>query len=99
MFYGLLRDLLGEPGFFATVASWIWLKSAPGWADEPPQDLTPASGCRDHTTSPYATASFVSSPPMTHGPKPALPSRVVPNAAASTASHPAFVTFMIRPSN
>jgi hypothetical protein len=30
--------------------------------------------------------------------QPALPSRVTPNAAASTASHPAFVTIAIRPS-
>jgi hypothetical protein len=86
-FYGLLRDLLGEPGLFATVASWISGWSKPGWADQPPQDLTPASGCQDHTTSPYAAAPFVSSPPMTHG-KPALPSRVVPDAAASIASTP-----------
>jgi hypothetical protein len=31
----------------------------PGWADAPPQNLTPASGRQDHTTSPSATSSFV----------------------------------------
>jgi hypothetical protein len=29
----------------------------PGWADASPQDLTPASGRQDHTTSPSATIS------------------------------------------
>ena len=47
-FYGLLRALLGEPGFLATVISGSL-----------PANLTPASGCRDHATSPYAAASFV----------------------------------------
>src|ERR1700675_2410298 len=28
----------------------------PGWAEPSPQDLTPASGRQDHTTSPSATA-------------------------------------------
>src|SRR5271169_318054 len=40
-FYGLLRALPGEPGFFATVAGGI-----------ASTNLTPASGCQDHTTSP-----------------------------------------------
>jgi len=29
--------------------------SQPGWADALPQNVTPASGRQDHTTSPYAT--------------------------------------------
>src|SRR4051812_20373537 len=73
--------------------------SAPGWADLPPQDLTPASGRQNDTTWPYASASFVqhavdcsqalsACPAITH----------MPNAAASTASLPAFVTFAKRPS-
>jgi hypothetical protein len=33
--------------------------SAPGWADMPPQDLTPASGRQDHTILPSATTSLV----------------------------------------
>src|SRR3954449_3942089 len=36
--------------------------SAPGWADTPPQDLTPASRRQDHTTSPSASAPFVCAP-------------------------------------
>ncbi len=33
--------------------------SAPGWADTPPQNLTPASGRQDHTILPSATTSLV----------------------------------------
>src|SRR5229473_541907 len=36
--------------------------SAPGRADLTSANLTPASGRQDHTTSPYAATSFVSSP-------------------------------------
>src|SRR3984893_5309487 len=43
MVYGLYRALPGEPGFLATVAGGI-----------ASTDLTPASGCQDHTTSPSA---------------------------------------------
>ena len=63
-------------------------------------NLTPASGRQDHTTSPYAATSLV----RTLGDRsqafrqPALPSRCAPNAAASTASHPASLTIRIRPS-
>jgi hypothetical protein len=83
-------------GFLVTVISRIASVSAPGWADTPPQDLTPASRRQDHTTSPSAAASLVSALSMAHG-KPALPSHRAPNAAASTASRPAFVTIAIRP--
>jgi hypothetical protein len=60
----------------------------------------PASGRQDHTTSPSAATSFVSSPLDRSRVfrQPALPSRCAPNAAASTASHPAFVTTRDRPS-
>jgi hypothetical protein len=83
-------------GFLVTVISRIASVSAPGWADTPPQDLTPASRRQDHTTSPSAAASLVSALSMAHG-KPALPSHRAPNAAASTASRPAFVTIAIAP--
>src|SRR5882724_9019986 len=74
--------------------------SKPGWADLTPQDLTPASGRQDHTTSPYAATSFVSSPLDRSQAfrQPALQPRCAPDAAASTASLPASVTIMIRPS-
>src|SRR6202048_67191 len=48
MVYGLYRALPGEPGFLATVAGGI-----------ASTDLTPASGCQDHTTSPSASVPFV----------------------------------------
>jgi len=74
--------------------------SKPGWADLNSANLTPASGCQDHTTSPYAATSFVSSPfdRSRAFRQPALPSRCAPDAAASTASHPASLTIRIRPS-
>jgi hypothetical protein len=69
----------------------IWLAS-PGWAWKTSADLTPASRRQNHTTSPYAAASFVSALLIAHGswlnPQPALQFTCAPNAAASTASHP-----------
>src|SRR6266478_3684461 len=74
--------------------------SKPGWADLNSANLTPASGRQDHTTSPYAATSFVSSPfdRSRAFRQPALQPRCAPDAAASTASLPASVTIMIRPS-
>src|SRR5258705_4557810 len=74
--------------------------SKPGWADLNSANLTPASGRQDHTTSPYAATSFVSSPfdRSQAFRQPALQPRCAPNAAASTASLPASVTIAIRPS-
>jgi hypothetical protein len=73
--------------------------SLPGWADRTPQNLTPASGRQDHTILP--SAAIV--PRQRAGDRsqvfrPALRSHRAQNAAASTASHPAFVTIMTRPS-
>src|ERR1700736_1715592 len=72
--------------------------SAPGRADVPPLDLTPASRRQDHTTSPSALAPFVRALCDRSQVKPALRSHRAPDAAASTASHPASVTIAIRPS-
>ena len=44
-FYGLLRDLPGEPGFFATIIPE---------RRQLLKNLIPASGYQDHTTSPSA---------------------------------------------
>ncbi len=68
-----------------------------------------SNGCQNHTVLPYAATRLrqEASPGIGIGrlhaadrsrAKLALPSRVTPDAAASTASHPAFVTIMIRPS-
>jgi hypothetical protein len=72
----------------------------PGRADITSANLTPASGRQDHTTSPYAAASFVSSPfdRSRAFRQPALQPRCAPDAAASTASHLASLTIRIRPS-
>src|SRR5450759_2599353 len=73
--------------------------SKPGWADATPQDLTPASGRQDHTILPYAATSLVRSlGNRSQISRSALRPHRAQNAAASTATHPAFVTIAIRPS-
>ena len=62
--------------------------SAPGRADMPPLDLTPASRRQDHTTSPSASAPFVSTPFDRSRVKTRPAITCVPDAAASTASRP-----------
>src|SRR5882757_7095566 len=98
-FNGFLRALPGDRACLPPSPTDMFL-SKPGRADLNSANLTPASGCQDHTTSPYAATSFVSSPfdRSRAFRQPALPSRCAPNAAASTASHPASVTIAIRPS-
>src|SRR5260370_18992545 len=77
----------------------IKVLSKPGRADSTSANLTPASGRQDHMTSAYAATSLVRVLLTAHGFKePALRSHRAQNAAASTASHPASVTIMIRPS-
>src|SRR5215210_2182164 len=56
-------------GCFATVASRILTHQDPVGPETSPQNLTPASGRQDHTTSPYATTSFVCTPSVAHEPK------------------------------
>jgi len=98
-FNGFLRALPGDRALLPPSPADMFL-SKPGWADLNSANLTPASGRQDHTTSPYAATSFVSSPfdRSRAFRQPALPSRCAPNAAASTASHPASLTIRIRPS-
>ena len=62
------------------------------------RQLGTSNGCRDHTVLPYATTPFVLRAVAAHEvqARPAITLRA--NAAASTASHPAFVTIAIRPS-
>jgi hypothetical protein len=92
-------ELSPATGSFATVTCGLDVASAPGRADTTSATLTPAPRRQDHTTSPYATTSFVSSPfdRSRAFRQPALQPRCAPNAAASTASHPASVTIAIRP--
>ena len=87
----------GRTGSIATLVSGYVL-SKPGWADQNSANLTPASRCQDHTTSPHATPSLVRSLLTAHkSHRPALRSRRAQNAAASTASLPAFVTMANAP--
>src|ERR1700716_1484842 len=62
--------------------------------------LDTSNGCQDHTALPSATTSFVCAPfdRSRVFRQPALRSHRAPDAAASTASHPASVTIAIRPS-
>src|ERR1700682_6502108 len=97
-FNGLLRAPPGDRALLPPSPADMFL-SKPGWADLTPQDLTPASGRQDHTTSPYATTSLVRSlgDRSQAFRQPALRSHRAQNAAASTASLPASVTIAIRP--
>ena len=72
--------------------------SGPVEPNEPPQDLTPATKRQDHTTSPSASCAVVlrAAYRSRRAIRPALRIRM-PDAAASTATHPAFVTIAIRP--
>src|ERR1700704_6041492 len=84
-------------GLFCHRRQRIKVLSAPGRADLPSANLTPASGRQDHTTSPSAATSLVRMLLIAHGPKPALQPHRTQNAAASTASRAASVTIAIRP--
>jgi hypothetical protein len=87
-FYGLCRALPGDRAVLPPSPREYGM-SAPGWADTPPQDLTPASGRQDHTILPSAATSLVRVLLIAREFKePALPSRRTLNAAASTASRP-----------
>src|ERR1700736_3696983 len=65
--------------------------------------LDTSNGCQNHTVLPYATTPFVCAPfdrsRVWLNPQPALQFTCSPDAAASTTSHPAFVTIAIRPSS
>jgi hypothetical protein len=87
--YGLFRALPGDRACLPPSPSDMFL-SKPGWADLNSANLTPASGCQDHTTSPYATSSLVRVLLIAHkSHRPALQPRRTQDAAASTATHPA----------
>ena len=63
------------------------------------RQLGTSNGCRDHTVLPYATSAVRPARrlnSLTRNARPAITLRA--DAAASTASHPAFVTIAIRPS-
>src|ERR1700730_13393367 len=73
--------------------------SKPGWVDLNSANLTPASGRQDHTILPSAkSVSRQHAGDRSRVFRLALQSHRAQNAAASTATHPAFVTIMIRPS-
>jgi hypothetical protein len=60
-FNGFLRALPGDRAFLSPSLPDKG-RSAPGWADPPSDNLTPASRRQDHTTSPSATESVVRVP-------------------------------------
>ena len=96
-FNGFLRALPGDRALLPPSLADMVL-SKPGRADRTSANLTPASGRQDHTTSPYATTSLVRVlVDRSQIFQPALRSRCAQNAAASTASRPAFVTMANAP--
>jgi hypothetical protein len=97
-FNGLLRALPGDRAFLPPLPRGLKVLSGPVEPNEPPQDLTPASRRQDHTTSPSASSAVVlrAANRSRRAIRPALRNRT-PDAAASTASRPAFVTIAIRP--
>jgi hypothetical protein len=97
-FNGLCRALPGDRALLPPSSADIVL-SLPGWADKTSANWTPASGRQDHTILPYAkSVSRQRAIDRSQVFRLALRSRRAQNAAGSTASHPAFVTIMIRPS-
>ena len=98
-FNGVCRALPGDRALLPP-SSCEYGMSAPGRADMPPQNLTPASGRQDHTIWPSATTSLVRvlkasltdlvDPPC--DPSPARRCRV------HRIPHPTSVTIAIRPS-
>src|SRR6266404_898306 len=90
-FYGLLRALPGVR-ILGCHRHWrIKVCQSPVGMTRLRQFST-SNGCQDHTTSPSASAPFVSAPEFAHGVDPALLIPCAPDGAASTASRPAFVT-------
>jgi hypothetical protein len=76
-FNGFLRALPGDRALLPPSPGGYVL-SKPGRADSTPPNLTPASGRQDHTTSPYAATSLVSSlcdRSQASSTRPAIPSR------------------------
>ena len=70
-----------------------------GWIESPPAAWHQQRVPGPHGFAVRETASFVlRAGCIAHGSRPALRSRLRADAAASTASHPAFVTIAIRPS-
>src|SRR5436309_7928832 len=98
-----------RPGFIVTVVC-EYGTPRPGWVCAPPQDLTPASGRQNHTTSPSANPSQPKASTgksvcrlrairqLTGHIDPPCHPLTSPDALASTASRPASVTIAIRPS-
>ena len=96
--YGLLRALPGESGFVVSVVCGKLAHPCPVGPICLPRDLTPtteASGPHDFTVRFSIARPHVLD--RSRAMRPALPSHRAPDAAASTASHPAFRNDRQRP--
>ena len=96
-FNGLCRALPGDEFVLSPSSTDMVLPNPVGLA-KTSADLTPATGARTTRFCRTQQSPFVCALLIAHRPKPALPSDLRAGAAASTASHPASVTIMIRPS-
>ncbi len=94
--YGLCRALPGDEFVLVTVAADLRL-TRPGWIVSATDSLTSATDARTTRFCRTREASFVLRA-VVHSRKTALRTNLRADAAASTASHPAFVTIAIRPS-
>src|ERR1700730_5110264 len=82
-------ELSPVTGLFCHRRPRINVLSKPGWADLNSANLTPASGCQDHTILPSAISiSRQRAGDRSQISRSTLPSRRTQNAAASTASAP-----------
>jgi hypothetical protein len=94
---GFLRALLGDEFLLPPSSANMACQSPVGPTRL--RGLGISNGCQDHTTSPYADASFVlRAVASLTGSKTRPAITCAPDAAASTASRTTFVTIAIRPS-
>src|SRR5256714_3587967 len=68
-FNGFLRDLPGDRAFLPPSLYGYWRITTRSGLKTSPQNLTPASGRQDHTTSPSATSPLVCTPSVAHEPE------------------------------
>src|ERR1700681_3004932 len=97
-FYGLFRALPGERILVVTVTSGLKAQSNPVGLDVASASLAPATGVRTTRLCRPLKRRSSRAPSIAHEVHLALRPTIAPDASASTASRPAFVTTRDRPS-
>ncbi|MEH2535237.1 hypothetical protein V1277_005462 [Bradyrhizobium sp. AZCC 1588] len=93
---GLCRALPGDEFLLASIAAGLMAHSIRSVRMRHRQ-LGTSHGCQDHTVLPYASAPYVLRAVFAHGSMPPCEQPLAPDAAASTASRPTFVTMANAP--